>query len=115
MRHHLEKQSEQTQKLDSGQGAGLSSQFDLSRHLLGADRRRSTCIPQNRLFKDYISYGYREPDGPPQHTEETLPTSFRHDAPSQESPMSALGSLEKIRDGGLLLQADNDYAQGQQK
>jgi tetratricopeptide (TPR) repeat protein len=115
MRDHLEKQSDQTQKLDSGQGAGLSSQFDLSRHLLGADRRRNTCIPQGRLFKDYISYGYRGPDGPPQYAEETLPTSFRHDAPSQESPMSALGSLEKIRDGGLLLQADNYYAQGQYK
>ena len=56
MKDHLEKQPDQTQQLESGQGTGLSSQFDLSRHLLSADGRRNTCIPQSRLFKDYISY-----------------------------------------------------------
>ena len=55
MKGYLEKQPDQTQKLDSGQGARQPSQFDLSRHLLGADSRRNTYIPQSRLFKDYIS------------------------------------------------------------
>jgi len=37
MKDSLEKQLDQTQKLESGQGAGPSSSFDLSRHLLCAD------------------------------------------------------------------------------
>jgi tetratricopeptide (TPR) repeat protein len=129
MKGHLEKQPDQTQKLESGQGAGPSSQFDLSRHLLGADGRRNTCIPQSRLFKDYISYTYGGPDVLPPHAEETLSTSFHHDTPSQKSPMSALGPLEMIgNDDALLRQAanhyewgkmsektDKDYAQGQYK
>ncbi len=114
MENHLDKQPDQPQKLDSGQGAGQSSQFELDRQLLGADGRRHTCIPQSRLFKDYISYTYEGPDVPPQHAEETLSTSFRHDVtPGQESPMSALGPLEMTRDDKLLCQADKHYAQGE--
>ena len=74
MKDHLEKQPDQTQKLDSGPDAGQSSQFDLSRHLLGTDGRRNIRIPQNRLLKDYISFSYNRdkgPDVPPQHSEET--------------------------------------------
>ncbi len=115
MKRSFDKQPDQTQKPDSGQGAGQSSQFDLGRQLLGADGRRNTCIPQSRLFKDYISYTYGGPDVPPQHAEETLSTNSHHDAPSQKSPMNALGPLEKTHDGELLLQADNYYAQGQHK
>jgi len=110
---HFDGSPDKRQKLDSGQGAGQSSRFDLSRHLLGGDGRRNTRIPQNRLFKDYISYTDGGPDVPPQHSEETLSMSFRHDAPGQESPMSAPGPLEMTRDGKLLLQADEHYAKGE--
>jgi tetratricopeptide (TPR) repeat protein len=113
MKDHLEKQPDQTQKLDSGPGAGQSSQFDVIRDFLGADGRRNTCIPQSRLFKDYISYTYVGPDIPPQHAEETLSTSFRHDAPGQKLPMSALRLLEmRGNDDELLRQAANHYELG---
>jgi tetratricopeptide (TPR) repeat protein len=113
MKDHLEKQPDQTHKLDSGQGAGQSSQFDPIRYPLGADGRRNTCIPQSGLFKDYLSYTHVGSDVPPQHSEETLSTSFRHDAPSQKSPMSALGPLELGGiDDALLRQAANHYELG---
>ena len=113
MKDRLEKQPDQTQKLESGSGAGPSSQFDLSRQLRGADGRRNPCIPQTRLFKDYISYTYVGPDVPPQPSEETLSTGFHHDAPSQKSPMSALGPLEMIgNDDALLCQAATHYERG---
>ncbi len=120
MKDNFDKQLDQTQKPDSGQGAGQSSQFDLGRQLIGADGRRNTCIPQSRLFKNYISYTYEGPDVPPQHSDETLSTSFRHDvAPSQESPMSAFKTLETmmmIRDDDVLLhQAAKHYEQSQFK
>ncbi len=111
MGDNFEKKIDQ-KKPDNEKSAGQSSNFDLSRHLLGADGRRNTSISQSRLFKDYISYTSRGSDVLPQHAEETLSTSFRHDAPDQELPMSALGSLEMTRDGELLRQADNHYAQG---
>jgi tetratricopeptide (TPR) repeat protein len=110
MQDNFEKKPDQIQKLESGQGAGQSSQFDLSRSLLGGDGSRKTLIPQKQLFKDYISYTYAGPDEPPQHSDATL---SRHDAPGQELPMSAPWTLEMIRDDNALLrEAANRYERG---
>jgi tetratricopeptide (TPR) repeat protein len=112
MERTFDKSLDKKQQLDSGQGTEQSGQLDVSRLLLGGDGSSNTRITQKQLFKDYI-HTYGGPDVPPQHvppqhSEETLSTSFRHDAPGQESSMGVLG-----HDKALLHQANEDYAQGQ--